>query len=228
MADIGETVKEFIPTFGTGKTIIGIITWLIISIVIIIIIGVATYFIVRRLKFKNKIVIFENINSQFQPTRTDWAMEVKLSTGGDTIFYLRKHKKYIPNPTIQTGARTFWYFIREDDEWINFGPGDYNKDAKKLGARMLDKEMRYARTQVQRGLKDRYDKPGFWKQYGLLVLSIVYITVIAVMFWLMLGKFVELAGTLDGVTKSVAELVDNSAKILGGMDNILSGGSGIR
>jgi len=227
IAEVTEIAKEFLPTWGTGKFMIGIITILIIGIIFIIAAGVITYFVIRRMRFNKKIVIFERINNQFQNTRTDWAMEVKFSTAGDTIFYLKKHKKYLPNPTMQTGNRVYWYFIREDGEWINFAPGDFDKDAKRLGARMLDKEMRYARTQVQRGLKDRYDKPGFWKQYGLLVLSIVYITILGVMFWLVLGRFVDLAGTLDGVTKSVGKLVETSGDILGALDNICSGGSGI-
>jgi len=227
MAEAIEIAKDFIPSFGSGSLMISIVVWLIIAIIFLILVGIATFLVVRHLKFNRKIVIFERINGQFQPTGKDRAMPVKFSTSGDTIFYLRKRKKYLPNPTIQTGARTYWYFVREDDEWINFGPGDFDEDAKELKARMLDKEMRYARTQVQRGLKDRYDKPGFWKQYGLLVLSIVYITIIGVMFWLALGKFVDLAGALSGVTDSTAKLLDRADSILGAMDNLCSGGSGI-
>jgi len=216
-----------IPSFGgAGKWLLGVGAWLVLAIVFLVFLGVCTWLFVRKLKYNKKIVIFEKVGGRFEPTRNDRAMEVKFSTAGDTIFYLRKHKKYIPNPRLQTGRRIYWYWIREDDEWINFEPGDFDADAKKLGAHFLDKEMRYARTQIQKGLKARYEKQGFWKQYGVLVFSLGFIVVLGMMMWLLFDKWIDLAGTTNAGVETAKEVLKEAARILGAIDNIKSGGGG--
>src|SRR3990167_4238345 len=149
-----ESLKGYatglIPKLSTG---FNYLTYLIIIVLIMLVVGSIIVFMVYRMRFKYKIIIFEEINGNFEPSRTDKACEIKLSTAGDTLFYLSKHKKYLPNPSIQTGRRIFWYFVRSDDEWINFGLENFNEQSRKVGARFLDKEMRYARTQIQKGLK---------------------------------------------------------------------------
>ena len=214
MVDIGATIKKIIPSAKTGGMFVSIIALFIFGVIFIILTGVITYFVIRRMKFNKKIVIFERINDKFQPTRKDKAMEVKFSTSGDTIFYLQKNKKYLPNPRLQSGRRVYYYFIRQDGEWINFELTDLDEESRKMGAKFLDKEMRYARTQIQKGLKERYDKPGFWQLHGQTIMNIVYYVVMGMMVWLALGKFIELVGSLDGVVDKVNNLMETSDAII--------------
>lgn len=228
MADVGEVVKGFIPRFGTSSNLFSIVTWVIIGIVFLILVGIVTYFIARRLKFNKKIIIFEKINNRFEPVMKDRAIEMKMNKGGDTIFYLRKSKRYVPTPSLQTGRRTYWFWKRSDNELINFAPGDFDADAKKLHADFLDKEMRYARTQIQRGLKERYDAPGFWKQYGLLVMGIIYLVIIGLMAWLLFREFINLASSVTTCMNTATEVLEHSERVLGALDSLQQGGSGLR
>jgi len=223
-----DMAKGFLPKlkiFGAGT--VNIIAWIVIAVIILVLFGIIIFFVIRAMKFNKKIVIFEEINGQFQPTRKDRATQIKLSTSGDTIFYTLKSKKYLPTPTYQTGSRTYWYFIRADDEWINFRPTDLNQESKKMGAMFLDKEMRYARTQIQRGLKERYDKPGFWQQYGLLIMGIGYIAIIGIMTFLLFDKWIDLAGVTNSGVETAGLVMDKVEAILGKLDNVC-GSSGIR
>ena len=225
MADIGSTIKDVMPEISTSMTF-NFITWLLVAVIFIVVIGAVAYLVIKRLKFNKKIIIWERINQNFEPTRKDWAMEMKLSLIGDTIFYLKGHKKYIPNPSFQVGRRTYHYFIREDGEWINFRFEDFDESSRTMGAKFLDKEMRFARTQIQKGLGDRYDKPGFWKQYGLLVVSIAFIVVVGMMFWLSLDKFIDIIGATANILDKLEPLLDRSDDILVSIDNVCTGGSG--
>lgn len=226
MALIGDTVQEFVPRIGTENIGVTIVTWLVIIIVLAILAGIATWIIIMRLRFKYKVNVFEKINGRFEPSRKDRAMEMKLGRGGDYILYLKRHKKFLPLPSLQTGRKTYWFFIRQDGEWINFSPGDFDENSRQLNAEFLDKEMRYARTQIQRGLKERYDQPGWWQKYGMIFLSIVYIVIIGVMFWLFLREWVSLAGrTTDAMTIG-KEVLERANQILASLDNICQGGAG--
>lgn len=222
-----DIIRGFIPSakgFGTG--FVSIIAWVILAIVFLVIIGLVSFFVVKRLKFNKKIIVFEKIAGRWEPTKNDRAMEVKLSTGGDTIFYLSKSKKYLPNPSKQMGRRVYWYFIRQDGEWINFELGDLDEASRSVGAKFLDKEMRFARTQIQRGLKERYDAPGFWKQYGLLIMSIAYIAIIGVMAWLLFDKFLDVSQNINAGIAAVPTVLDKLNQVLGAMENVCSGGAG--
>lgn len=210
-----------------GSGFVGMMAWLIALITVVAIFGLIIFFVFRALKFNKKILIFEKINGVFQPVRRDRCAEVKLSTSGDTIFYCLRHKKYLPNPSIQTGRRVFWYFIREDGEWINFGLADLDEASRQVGARFLEKEMRYARTQIQKGLKERYDKPGFWQQYGVLVMNIVWIAMIGVMTFLLFDKWIDLASTTNAGVEIGGRVLEKAEQVIAKLDNVCSG-SGVR
>ncbi len=228
ISDATNIAKDFIPSLsGGGSTILSWGAWIIIFLIIVSLTVFGVWMFLKFMKYNKIIKIYEKINGKFEHTKTDRAMEVKFSTGGDTIFYLKKHKKFLPNPSLQTGRRVYLYWVREDGEWINFEFGDFDEQAKKLGAKFLDKEMRYARTQVQKGLKDRYDQPGFWKQYGLLVFSIAFITIIGVMTFLLFDKWIEGLKAVPAILDQLSEVLDRSDSILGKLDNICTG-SGIR
>lgn len=186
---------------------------------------VVVYFVLRA-KYKFRVVIFERVDGRFKVTRRDMAKSEKLGEGGDEVFFLRKHKKLLPAPTIQTGNNIYWYFISDDGEWINFGPGDFDENRREIGAQFLDKEMRYARTSLDYMVKERYDKPGFWERYGGMVAYTVLILVTAIGFWLLLDKMLEISGSVNGAVQTAKEVLEESARLLGAIDTIQSGGAG--
>ncbi len=223
-----DIAKGFFPSFAGGKgAIMSWGLWVIGFILTVVIIIVGVWLFIRTRKFNKTIFIYEKIDGKFRKTGKDKAMEVAFSTAGDTVFYLKRRKKYIPNPSLQSGSREYWYFIRRDGEWINFELGDLDEQARKAGAHFLDKEVRFARTQIVKGLKERYDKPGFWKQYGLLVFSIAFIVVIGVMTFLLFDKWVDLARTTVAAVDTAGEVMDKVSKVMGSLDNICAG-SGMR
>ena len=230
MADLMGTATEslggIVPTLGEGSFIFKVIMWALIVLIIVGVIGLLFWLFLRWTKYKYLIRIFEKVNGQWELARKDRAMEVKFSTAGDTIFHLRKAKKYIPTPSFQSGRRTFWMFKREDGELINFRMGDLDELQKTMGAKFLDKEMRFARTQIHKGLKDRYDAPGFWKQYGLLVISIVYLTILGVMVYISLGQFIRIIGNSATVIDAGGEVVKEVERLLSMMNNVCTGGTG--
>ncbi len=224
---VGNIASGLVPGIvNFGGTGLNFFAWLIIIILIAGTIGVFIFFFIRARKFNKTIVIFENINGDWQITRRDKAMEVKFSTAGDTILYLLKHRKYLPTPSLQSGKRVYWFAIRSDDEWINFKLKDLDQESKSMGAKFLDKEMRFARTQIQKGLKDRYDDPGFWKQYGLLVFSIAFVVIIGVMVFLLFDKWVDLANTTVSAVETAGDVMEKIDSVMGSLDRLCSGGSG--
>jgi hypothetical protein len=215
---------------GGGDGIGGgiVILFLIITILFAGICAVGTWFFVRWWQYKFKIVIHQRINGQFQETARRKARVVPVGKGGDQAIFLNKPKKILPMPTIQSGKNTFNYFISDDGEWINFSFGDFDEDRREVGSQFLDKEMRYARTSLQHMGEERYAGKGFWEKYGGMVAYAVLILVTCIGMYLIVDKMVEFnsaMGSSMDVAKSVLEKAD---QILGKVDSINSGGSGLK
>ena len=225
VGDIKGAVESMMPNVPK-ISLMGFVTFIVLALLFFIIVIVVTIVIIRFVKYNKKIIIFEKIGNNFIPARKDRACEITISPAGDTVFYLLKHKKYLPRPTIQTGKRTYWFFIREDGEWINFGLKDLDEESRLAGAFFLDKEMRYARTQIQKGLKERYEKEGFWKQYGTIIVSISFIVLIGVMTWLLFDKWIGLAKATEEAVKTAGTVMEKANQILGTLDRVCSGGGG--
>lgn len=221
---------------GQGADLVGIgggggfngssITIFLLVIGFVIVGGFCAFLIIMRKQFKYNAVIFERVDGRFKVTGKDRAKKIKLGGHGDEIFQLQKRKKVLPMPTIQTGNNTYWYFISDDGEWINFGPGDFDENRREVGAQFLDKEMRYARSSLEYAFRERYDGPDFWQKYGGLVAYTALILVTAIGFWLLIDKMVDVAGTVKGAVDSAAKVLEATERLLGAADNVQSGGSG--
>lgn len=196
----------------------------IIIIVLLIVCGIVAYFLVRLVVYNKRIVIFEKIGGKFQATRRDRAREIKIGESGDSVFYLLRHKKYLPTGTLQSSPRTYWYVIREDLEWMNFELADLDMIQRKAGAKFLDKEMRYARIALQRNLKDRYQKQSFFAQNAVLIMSFVFLAIIGILMYLLFGRFLEIAKSLDATVQVATKLQEQNQHILASLDNIVSNG----
>ncbi len=221
MVDYLEQVKDVIPEISVSG-IFQFVTWFIIFIVLAVIAAIATYMIVMRLKFNKKIVIFEKINNRFEPAGTDQAMNFKVGLGGDTVFFLRKRKKYISTPRLQTGRRTYWMAIRGDGEWINIGIEDVDEKMKLLKVKYLDESMKHTRVALQRSLRDRYNKVTFLEKYGGMIAYATLIIITGVAIWLVADKMVLIVDKVAHQIQLANELATLQKEILGALDNICS------
>ena len=224
---------------GSGKDLMGIgsggssvdvgLILLIFGIIILvgIIAAIVTFVIVIQKQYKIKIRKYERINGRFQEVGTIKAKVIPIGTGGDSALLLKKPKKLLPMPTLQTGVNTYLYFVSDDGEWINFSYGDFDENRKEMGAFMLDREMRYARTSLQNQSKERYDETSFLQKYGGLIAYSVLIICTAIGFWLLIDQMIEVAKASAQAVDASKDVLIEVKKVLGALDNV-KGGSGIK
>ena len=211
---------------GTGFDVMNTLTILGVILFFGIIAAVVTLWIVMSRQYKITIVKWERVNGRFQQVGKDKAKSVPVGNGGDSALLLKKHKKMLPTPVIQTGINTFWYFVSDDGEWMNFGPGDFDKDRREMGAHMLDREMRYARTSLQQMSKERYEQASFLQKYGGMLAYAALIIVTAVGFFLIVREMATTSQAASSAVEAAKDVLKETARILGALDNI-KGGSGI-
>jgi len=230
MADLLGTVGETLgmgANSGGGVSTTTILIFFVSALIFMGLTAFGTWFLVMWYQFKYKIKVYQRINGQFQETFITKARLIPVGKGGDNAILLKKGKKILPMPSIQSGVNTFLYFISDDGEWINFNFSDFDFDRRKIGAKFLDKEMRYARTSLQHLAEERYGNNGFWEKYGGVIAYGVLILITCIGFWLIIDKMVEFMQTASGITSSLDEILKKVTELLSSADNIKEGGTGL-
>lgn len=211
----------------TGQNAMILVIIMIVFTIICVGGGFFAYWIGKRLLYNKKVILFQKINGRFEPIKNFKARILLIGKSGDEILHILKPSKYLPKPTIQVGRNTYWFFEREDGEWINFSTGDFDMDAREVGARFLDKEMRYARTSLQSHIKERYDKGNWFKENFAMIVSVIVIFLLLLFMWLIMGEITKAVGMAGQSSKDWAEISTNLKEILKNIDIIKSGGSGV-
>lgn len=225
MAGTLDSVKSYLPAInlaGIGTFIWWGIIFFLFLIIVGAVFGLWAWWYINKKQFKYNIRIFEKVDGRYKPTINDKAIERKIGTGGDTIFYLKSLKKIVPRPTIQTGINTFWFARREDGELINIGMEDIDLKMKEAQVYYLDNEMRYARASLQKLNKDRNSKETFWSKYGRDIMTIIFVVLISVLLLLIASKMMQIVGTVDNLIKASEGVVDKASTMLGSLDNVCS------
>ena len=226
---IGQ-ITGFLPKInlsGVGNFVFLAVLTILILIVVGGIFAWWLFSYLNKKRYNNRIIIFEKIDGRYRNSITDFAWEKKIGSGGDTIFYLKRLKKIIPRPTIQTGNRTYWMAKREDGELINIGMEDLDLKMREAKVYYNENEQRYARASLQKLNKDRYNSETFWQKYGRDIMTIVFIVIISIMLILIISKLVDLVGQVGGLIKTSQDLQTATTKLLGEINNVCNGASGV-
>ena len=220
-AQVGNLLGEAgisIPKFNSST----IMTWGIYIIGGILLAGgviFGIYLLMNYLKWNKKITLFRRVANRIIPVSHDKAMFERIGQSGDYWLKTQKLKKTLPRPKIEMGVNTFWYFEREDGEWINFELADIDAQMKKAGAYYVDEDMRLQRLGIQKNLSARLIKETFWQKYGTTIMLIIFVMIVTiclvVLFQKMQGNWTAATSSAQAI-EHMAAAVEQMAKNIGG------------
>ena len=188
------TIGNMIALFGLG-------------LLIIILIGVFIFMQYQKKLYKYRIPLFTRVGNV--PTRIAvyMAREVIMGKAGDRLWYIRKIKKYIPPPTIQSAANEFWHYQREDGEWVNFKMDDLDSVSKKAGVKYIDQDMRMMRLGIARNLEQRFNKQSFMEKWGNTIGSVIFFMVVSIAMVVFFHQLTGVVEKLNSAKSSVDQLL---------------------
>ena len=182
---IGEVIDQAGINFGSegfdiGKLLLNLVIGGSFFVVISLMIGAFMIWRYYKKQYSKKIHIFSEINGITCPYGDDVAKEVILENTSIRAFLLKKSGLFLPRPSIQVGKDHYWYFIRDDGEWINIGLGNLNKELKELGIKYNHTDMRMQNASLKKLIEKNY-KGGKWLEkyapyiaMGILLLFLVF------------------------------------------------------
>lgn len=224
--DIMATAQSFLPKLsGIGSGFVSVIAIVIIFCVIAIVFSIILFMVIQNKRYKYRIIIFENINGIWVDTSNDKAMELRFGDMGTSILYFKKMRRYEPFPQHFAGKYKVYYRKRGGvlENWEHRDTTDKADD----NFMQMIKAMLFHHTAINRGLEKRYNQMTWLKEYAPIIVSVVFIILIGVFTWLLFDKWIELAKTTNTGVETAGKVMDKADSILGKLDNIKSGGSGI-
>ena len=177
--------------------------------------GVAVFMIIRALQYNKKIEIYEETNGVMYLVGRDKVKEVKYNVYGDSIFVLRKRKKFLPRGELKAGKNLYFYFIGDDGEWVNFRLTNLNKKLNEADVKFIHPDMRAFKSGTAKIIKDSFQKEKFMEKYGHIVVPIIVFVIIGIALYFIADRVVA------GIDKSNAAM-DVAGKVIEKADNVLS------
>lgn len=229
MVDVLSKANEIlnISGFGFGE-ITNLIVWLVISLVFLVFFCVIFALIMWVRLYRHKIIVRGMLGNVPAIKWTDRARVIHIGTAGDQLFYLRKKRRYIPFPTIQSGKNEWWFWEREDNELINVGLGNVDETMKKMGIKFVHADMRMQRLGIEKNLRYRLENNNFWEKYGDKLMNFGFYVIITILLIIVFYQFAKTAPALENAIKAADNLLDKADSILSkSCDSAGSGKSGL-
>ncbi len=212
---------------GGGFNFLSLLSGVIVFAIIAAIFGAFAWWWATRRAYNKTIHKFEEINGEASPAGIDKAKEVILPFTSIRAFFLRGARVYLPRPSLQTGKGHYWYWIRDDGEWMNIRPSNINKDLKQLNIKYDHTDMRMSNAALKKLVEKNYKKLNWLKEYAPYIAMGILILMLGIVGFLIFGEAGKIMGGLAQVSRELAEVTNAVGDLLQGADNIASG-SGLR
>jgi len=189
--------------FGSFGTIL---VWIFVILAIGGIIAWGMVWFIGRKQYNQKIWIFKRIAGVPMLSFIDTGKFMAFGGAGDKLLQLKKLKKYLPVPQIQMGKNIYWFYEREDGEFINFSLTDIDKLQKKAGAYYVDTDMRMQRLGIEKNLRERLTKLSFFEKYGQAIAGVIFVVMVTVSLVVLFSQLKDVTASIDAMAGSVGQM----------------------
>lgn len=208
---VSDTIKSGDVLGGLGinfGSLGSIFLWIAIIIVVIGgIAGLIIWWVVKKSYNKN-IWIFGRVGGVPMLKLIDKGKLMAFGMAGDRLMQLKITKKFLPPPQIQMGKDIFWYWEREDGEYVNFSLEDIDEKQKKAGAYYVDVDMRMQRLGIEKNLRDRMEKKSWLEKYGSVIAGAIFVIMVTVCLVVLFSKLTTVTTSMDTMASSVKSMAD--------------------
>jgi len=191
-----------VSAVGNWIVIIGI------AVFIAALLGLGIFALIMFLKYNKIIRLFKKIGSSIQLVGSDKGMFERISVAGDYWLRTRKFKKVLARPKLQITKNEYWYYEREDGEWMNFVIDDIDELLKEASVKYIDEDMRLQRLGIQKNLEKRYAKTSFWDKYGNAIMGIGFVLLVTICLIILFNKLDDLVKTFPQAAEAIAKMAD--------------------
>lgn len=201
-------------------------SWIYVFIVAVIgfflIVGIGIYLFFKT--YNRKIIVFENISGAgYQPVLRTRARIVKLGISGEEVLKTLAGGTYISAYGRKMGKNTYWLAKGSDGYLYNIVLGDLDTKLAMLDIEPIDRDVRMFHVALSRLAHSNYDKKNFIEKYGNIMFLFVFLVVLVLGMWFIIGKIGDATSALASTAKTNEKVVGVLNEVLQKTDNIKTG-----
>ncbi len=218
---VGDILGEMgvnIGSVGGGSFIRDVVILLLLLVVA----GIFTYWYLNKKSYNKTIVKFREINGLCRRVGTEKAKEIVLPGTSIRAYYLRSSKFFLPRPSIETGNDEYWFFIRDDGEWMNIGVGNVNQKLREMDVKFDHTDMRMANAALKRLVDKSYKKGSWIKEYAPYIAMGILVIMLSIAVYIPMQKGGEVTGAAAANVETFKEITETMNDILVNINNIAS------
>jgi len=215
---VGGAIPKIDITGFLSSSWIYIIIIVLFGILFLLALGIFLFF----LTYKKKIVLFENISGQgYQPVLKTRARIVKLGVGGEELLKTLFGGNYVSAYGRKMGKNTYWYCKGQDGYWYNIVLGDLDTKRAMLDIDPIDRDVRMFHVALDRLSHLTYGKTSFLEKYGVHMLLFLFLIVLLVGMWFIVGKIGTAVEPLAQSTENAVKIQQANDATLSKLDNLI-------
>lgn len=191
--------------------------------------AVISYIIMTRTRWPIIVTVLRDVPPYGHiPIKGDRAREVPFGDAGQTLYFLRKRKKYRVGHGKFIGLNKIAFAIDAAGVWYNCSFGHLDKNKLEVGVMPVDRDMLFANVTVRKGLEKRYDERKFMEKYGTIIaFGMLFLCIVAfgVSSWYTLSKVNSIAASNAEASKTNVDVLKLDEQVTANLANIKSGGA---
>lgn len=210
-----------------GINISGFISssWIWVLLVVIIgVIAVGTIsFVLFFRTYNRRIIVFENISGQgYQPVYKSRARVVRIGNAGVEVLKTLFGGYYVSAYGRKMGKNTYWFAKGSDGYWYNILLGDLDAKFALLDIEPVDRDVRMFHAAVDRMSHADYDKQSFLQKYGIHLLLFVFLIVLILGIWFLIGQIGKAVAPLGQSNENAQKISEINLETSAKLANIVS------
>lgn len=191
----------------------------VIAVMILGLIGFLIYMTHTKKQFSIIIRAFRNVGNVPTEIAIFRAREIPFGMAGDKLWKVAPNNaigmmfkvvKWLPVGKFQTKPNEFWYWIRQDGEWINYRQTDIDEVSRVAGVKFVQEDMRLQRLATDKLLEQRLMNKSFWDKWGNTIMTVIFFLVIAVCMVIIFYQFSKI---LDKLAPLIEQLIKSNQQI---------------
>lgn len=191
-------------------------TWIYVAFVVLvgIVFIIALVILLFFMTYKKKVIILENISGQgYVPILKTRARIIKLGIGGEELLKTFFGGFFLTSCGRKMGKNTYWFAKGQDGYLYNVVLGDLDTKQRMLDIEPIDRDVRMFHVALDRLSHQTYGKNSFLEKYGIHLLLFVFLIVLILGIWFIVGKIGEAVAPLAQATEMSLKIQESNAAI---------------
>ena len=212
-----------IPTFSLDGFFSSTWMWvaLVVFVGVIAIAGIAV--LLFYITFSRTVVLFENVSGQgFQPTLKTRARKIKMTIGdGGDLFKTLRGGQFVTAYGRKMGKNTYWFAKGQDGFYYNFLLGDLDSKMGMLDIEPIERDVRAFQIVLDRYSHQSYGKQGFLEKYAIHMLLFVFLIILILGMWFIVGKIGEATAPLAQAGEMAVKIQEATDQTVAKLDSLI-------